>query len=479
MPNVKFIVNERKDLNPEATEALPRAQSLHSVSSSVISQCFLCVLGVKSYSSAALGMLLACCLVGSSCSSPRESEKGPTVTVQVAAAEKTAIQRKISADAVLYPLSQSAMVPKISAPVSKYYVNRGSHVHAGQLLAVLENQDLIAAAADNKGAYEQAQAAYETATKATVPEEVKKAEGDFNSAKEALDAQQKLYESRQALFKQGAIARKEVDDAAVTYTQARATYEQAKQHLESVQSVSRQQDLKAAAAQLASAKGKYEGAQAQLSYSELRSPIDGVVTDRPLYPGEMPAAGLPIVTVMDLSQVIARSHIAQQDAASLRVGDAATISAPGVSDEIPAKVTVVSPALDPTSTTVEVWVQAANRGGRLKAGTSVRVTIVAETVPDAIVIPAAALLTAPDGATSVIVANGDKPEQKAVKTGIRDGDKVQITDGLSGGEKVVTVGAFELSREDPDVLKKTTIQIQAPATEGDEKGGGKEPDKGE
>jgi len=182
---------------------------------------------------------------------------------------------------------------------------------------------------------------------------------------------------------------------------------------------------------------------------------------------------------MDLSQVIARSHIAQQDAASLRVGDAATISAPGVSDEIPARVTVLSPALDPTSTTVEVWVQAANRGGRLKAGTSVRVTIVAETVPDAIVIPAAALLTAPDGATSVIVANGDKPEQKAVKTGIRDGDKVQITDGLSGGEKVVTVGAFELSREDPDVLKKTTIQIQAPATEGDEKGGGKEPDKGE
>lgn len=239
------------------------------------------------------------------------------------------------------------------------------------------------------------------------------------------------------------------------------------------------QDVKAAAAQLESAKGKYQGAQAQLSYSELHSPIDGVVTDRPLYPGEMPAAGSAIVTVMDLSQVIARSHISQEAAASLRVGNAATISAPGMSDEVPGKVTVVSPALDPTSTTVEVWVQAANPGERLKAGTSVRVTIVAQTVNDAVVVPSAALLTDTDGSTSVIIANGDKPEQRPVKTGIRDGDKLQITDGLSGGEKVVTVGAFEISREDPDVLKKTTIQVQAPKAEGDEKGEGKEPDKGD
>jgi HlyD family secretion protein len=479
MHNVKFKVNEGKDLNAEVTEAVQRSQSSHSVSSSVISQCFLCVLCVRSFSSAALGILLASCLVGWSCSGKGEAEKGPTVMVQVAVAEKTAIQRKVSADAVLYPLSQSAMVPKISAPVSKYYVDRGSHVHAGQLLAVLENQDLIAAAAENKGAYEQALAAYETATKGTLPEGVKKAEGDFNSAKEALDAQQKLYESRQTLFKQGAISRKEVDDSSVTYAQARATYEQAKQHLESVQSVSRHQDLKAAAGQLGSAKGKYEGAQAQLSYSELRSPIDGVVTDRSLYPGEMAAAGSPIVTVMDLSQVIARAHISPSEAALVRVGDTATISAPGVSGDVPAKVTIVSPALDPTSTTVEVWVQAANRGERLKPGTSVRVTIVAQTVNDAVVVPAAALLTDTDGTTSVIVANGDKPEQRPVKTGIRDGSKLQITEGLSGGEKVVTVGAFELSREDPDVLKKTTIQIQAPKTEGDEKGGGKEADKGQ
>ncbi len=420
--------------------------------------------------------LLTVSLVGSSCSKKEAPEIAPTVAVQVASAEKTTIQRKVSADAVLYPLNQATMVPKISAPITRYYVNRGSHVHAGELMVELENKDLAAATTENKGGFEQAEAVYEVATKATVPEEVKKAELDLAAAQESFEAQQKVYDSRQALYKQGAIARKEVDDAGVTYIQAKNQYEIAKQHLESVQSITKRSDLKSAAGQLSAAKGKYLGAQAQLGYSQIRSPIDGVVTDRPLNPGEMAAAGSPVITVMDISQVIARAHIAQQEAAALRVGDAATLTAPGISDAFPGKVTIVSPALDPNSTTVEVWVQAANRGQQLKPGASVRVAIVAETVKDAVVIPSAALLTAPDGSTSVIIADGGKAVQKAVKAGIKDGEDVQISEGLTGDEKVVTVGAFELSREDPDVLEKTKLEIQAPKKDEDEKGGAKVPD---
>jgi HlyD family secretion protein len=413
-------------------------------------------------------MLLACSVVWSGCAKKESAESAPLVTVQVAVAEKTSIQQKVSAEAVLYPLRQAAVTPKIAAPVTRYYVNRGSYVRAGQLMAQLENQDLLAAVTESQGAYEQAQAAYETATRATLPEEVQKAELDLKAAQEAFDAQQKIYNSRQALFKQGAIARRDLDDTAVAYTQARNQYELAKRHLEALQSFGKEQDLKAAAGQLTAAKGKYLGARTQLSYAEIRSPIDGIVADRPLNPGEMAAVGSPLITVMDLSQVIARAHISQQEAATLRVGDAASMSAPGASDDVPGKVTVVSPALDPNSTTVEVWVQAANPGARLRPGTSVRVTIVAKTVPNTVVIPARALLTEPDGATSVILdGEGDKPELKAVKTGIRNADKVQITDGLTGGERVVTVGAFELSREDPDVLAQTKLHVEAPKGSGE------------
>ena len=128
--------------------------------------------------------------------------------------------------------------------------------------------------------------------------------------------------------------------------QARAQTELADQHLASLRAVGQQATVKSAAGQLASAQGKYQGAAAQLSYTEIRSPIDGVVTDRPSYQGETPAQGTPILTIMDVSSVIARAHIPQDQAALLKAGDPATIST-AEGNESPAKVTLVSPALDP------------------------------------------------------------------------------------------------------------------------------------
>ena len=426
-------------------------------------------------------LVLAALAIWPGCSKKEGGEVAPTVTVQVATAATEKIERRISTDAVVYPLRQAALVPKISAPVSKFFVERGSHVHAGELLAQLENRDLVAAVTDNKGAYEQAQAAYETATKQSLPEEIQKAGLDAKAAQEAMESAQKVYEGQQNLLKQGATARKNVDDASLAFIQARNQYELTRVHLESLQKLGKQQELKAAEGQLTSARGKYLGAEAQLNFADVRSPIDGVVTDRPNYPGEMPAAGSPLITVMDLSQVVARAHIDEQQAAALKVGNPASISAPGIADDVSGKVTMVSPALDPGSTTVEVWVQAANPQERIRPGGSVRLTIIAETVPKAVVIPAVAVLTAPDGGTSVMVVDAEsKPHQKSVKLGIRDGDDAQVTEGLKAGERVVTVGAYDLSKEDPDVLAKTTVQIEAPPAPEQEKGGdeGKDDAKG-
>jgi HlyD family secretion protein len=392
--------------------------------------------------------LLAGCSGGS-------GEKEPVVSVQVAPVEKTTLEQTVTADAVLFPLQQSALVPKISAPVKIFYVNRGSPVHKDQLLAVLENKDLAAATEDSKGAYAQAEAAYETTTAADLPQELQKAQLDFNAAKTALDAQEKVYASRQQLFKEGALPRKELDQSAVDVTNARNAFDMAQRHLEAMQAVGKQQTIKSATGQLQSAKGKYLGAEAQFSYSEIRSPIDGVVTDRPLYPGEMATAGTPLMTIMNTSLVIARAHIPQPQAALLKSGDPAKISAPGIDTPVDGKVTVVSPALDPNSTTVEVWVQAKNPGGELKLGTTVQLSMVAKTIADALVVPAVALLTSPEGGTSVMLAGNDgRAHQKDVKVGIKQGDQVQILEGLQPGEKVVSSGAYGL----PD---NTKIKVES------------------
>jgi RND family efflux transporter MFP subunit len=394
-------------------------------------------------------------LLSAGCSKDK-GDKEPTVSVQVAPVEKTTIQHVVKTQAILFPKQQAAIVSKISAPVQKFLIKRGSPVHKGQLLAVLENRDLSAAAQDTQGAFSQAQATYATTTAAGVPEEMQKAEADAQQAKKALDAQEKVYQNRQQLYEQGALPRKELDQSGVEVTQARNQYAITQRHLDTLQAVGKQQELKAAAGQLESAKGKYMGAAAQLSYSEIRSPIDGVVTDRPLYPGEMAAAGTAIVTVMDVSSVIAKAHIPQADAALLKVGDKGTMTVPGPDEPVEGTVTVVSPALDPNSTTVEVWLEAKNPKQQLKPGTSVQLSLTAKTVKDALVVPAAAVITAADGTTVVMVAGSDgKAHQKAVKLGIKQDDDVQILEGVSAGDKVVSTGAYGL----PDTTK---IKIEAP-----------------
>ena len=259
------------------------------------------------YRVAAAVLLAAVFPVLTACSG-EPKDTSPVVPVQIVSVEKAAVEQKVTADAVLFPVAQSAIVPKISAPVKKFLVNRGSHVRAGQLLAVLENRDLAAAAQENKGAYTQAEAAYETTTSADLPQELQKARLDAQAAKQQLDTQQKVFDSRQDLFQQGALPRKELDQAGVDLTNARNQYEIAQKHLDSLNAIGKQQTLKSAKGQLESAQGKYEGASAQLSYSEIRSPIDGVVTERPLYPGEMAGAGTPLLTVMDISQGRRQSH---------------------------------------------------------------------------------------------------------------------------------------------------------------------------
>src|SRR5579872_3333000 len=188
--------------------------------------------------SLALALLAAC--------SDKSKDTEPAVPVQIVQVEKTTLQQKVSAEAVLFPIAQSAIVPKISAPVQKFLVNRGSHVRKGQLLAVLENRDLAAAAQENKGAYTQAEATYAITTTADLPQQMQKAELDTQAAKAALDAQQKIFNSRQQLFREGALPRKDLEQSGVDLTNARNQYEIAQKHLDSLKGMGEAQLAKSA-----------------------------------------------------------------------------------------------------------------------------------------------------------------------------------------------------------------------------------------
>jgi HlyD family secretion protein len=376
--------------------------------------------------------------------------------VRVAPAITGSIRLIVNADAVLYPRDQANIVPKISAPVRRFLVNRGDHVKQGQLLAELEARDLAASAQESRGQYEQAQSNYRSTTTAGVPEQMTKAQTDVAATREAMDAAKRLLDSRQQLFKDGALAKKLVDEAEVGHAQAKAASDTAQQHLHALQTVGGKEQINTAAAQVDAAKGRYESAQAQASYAEIRSPITGVVTDRPLYPGEMAAAGTPMLTVMDMSKVVARVNMAQDQAKNVKVGNEATITPADGGELVTGRVTIVSPASDVNSTTMQVWVQADNPGEKMHAGQAVHVSIVAATLEGATLIPTPAILPNAEGETIVLIVDDKNiAHEKVVQIGVREPEMVQIVAGVEVGQRVVTQGGLGL--ED-----KTRVRIMKP-----------------
>lgn len=399
----------------------------------------------------------------------KEAASEAQVTVQAEHPERGSISEHITADAVLAPLAQAAIAPKISAPVRKFYVQRGSRVKEGELLATLENSDLAAAALDNKGSYMAAEAAYATATKAQVPEDTLKAESDVAQTKANLDLSLSIVKGRKQLFAEGAIPGRDLDTAQAALVAAQAAYDAAAKHLESLRSVSHDAALKSAQGQLTSAEGKYKGAAAQVNYSEIRSPIDGVVTDRPLFAGETAAAGAPLLTVMDTSTLLAKTHIAQSLAQRMKLDDEAEVQVPGVAKPVTAKVSLISPALDPGSTTVEVWLKIDNKKGALKVGTPVKVSITGRTETNALKIPSGAILSAQDGAKSVMVVGADgAAHRKPVTLGLQDAGDVEVTGGVTLADLVIINGAYGL--DDGAKVKVGAAEDDQKPAEG--KGGG-------
>ena len=170
----------------------------------------------------------------------------------------------------------------------------------------------------------------------------------------------------------------------------------------------------------------------------------------------MAAAGTPMLTVMDMSKVVARVNMAQDQAKNVKVGNEATITPTDGGELVTGRVTIVSPASDANSTTVQVWVQADNPGERLHAGQAVHVSIVAATLEGATLIPAPAILPNAEGETIVLVVDDQNvAHEKVVQIGVREPEMVQIVAGVDVGQKVITQGGLGL--ED-----KTKVRIMKP-----------------
>ena len=378
-----------------------------------------------------------------------EESPTPVVSVRVARAEKQEIAAPVSAVGTIFAREQATVGVKVSAQIKTMALLKNKVVKAGEVIAVLESRDLLAQRNEALAALNQERASERSVTTGTIPQTNAQDQKALRDAQAKVKTARATYQRRLALFEKGGISQKDLEGSQLDVTTAENELRLAEQTIALRTKSINPNDAALAAAKVAAAQQHLATLDAQLSYSVIRAPISGLITDQFQYEGDFAAAGGKLVSIADMSQVIVKAPFSDTVAAQLKVGDSATVlPTDTTSEELKGQITLLSRSSDPTNRTVEVWVALANETGRLRANGAAQITISAQAKSDAVVVPASAVTleaSNADEGTVMVVDDRSIARETKVTVGIRTSDKMEITEGLKGGESVVIEGNFALA----------------------------------
>ena len=196
-------------------------------------------------------------------------------------------------------------------------------------------------------------------------------------------------------------------------------------------------------------RASYDSARLELSYTEIRAPIDGVVSARHIKLGNTIKEIDPTFRITDLDPLVAYVHIPEKEFRKLAPGQNADVIVDALGGEhYVGTISRISPTVDPQTGTFRARVEVPDKSRRVKPGMFARVNIVYDRRPDTLQLPRTAILDA-DGQQSVYVVANGKAQQRVIRTGLANGGWIEVLDGLQGNERVVTVGQAGLKTGTP------------------------------
>lgn len=377
-----------------------------------------------------------------------ETEVTPIVSVKVVKAEKSEIAAQYSAVGTIWPREKADVSAKVSAQIKQMALLKNKLVHAGEVIAVLEARDLQAQRAEAVAALNEARANERSVVTGAIPKTNAEDQKALSDARAKVNNARATFERRRELFERGGISKKELEASQLDLTTAEDELRLQEQTVALRTRSLNPNDRTLAAARTAQAQQRVATLDAQLSYATIRSPITGIVTDQFQYEGEFASAGGKLVTIADSSTVIVKAPFSDTAVAELKTGDAASVVPTDTSaEEMHGQITLLSQSSDPTNRTVEVWVTLGNGDGKLRPNGAAQVTVFANSKNDAIVLPASAVTLESSNATEgtvMVVDEQNVAHETKVTTGIRTADKIEIVEGLKGGETVVIEGNYAL-----------------------------------
>ncbi|HEY3973356.1 MAG TPA: efflux RND transporter periplasmic adaptor subunit [Candidatus Sulfotelmatobacter sp.] len=357
---------------------------------------------------------------------------------KLAKVEKGDLAKSVVATGKVTPITKVEVKSKASGIVKKLLVDYGDRVKKGQLLAQLDKVEIEAQVEQSKAALEAAQA------------NLNSSKADFERAK--VDAEgpdvpllKRAYDRATGMAKDGVVSASALDDAEKNYEMALN-----KQNVSKAQVTVLKAKIAQATAQVAQDQANLTQLEEQLSYTDIISPIDGIVLSRDVEMGDavssilvLGSSATLVMTLGDTSEVYVKGKVDESDIGKVYLGQRARIKVESFKDKtFEGKVTKISPmgVEKDNVTTFEVRVSIQNPGGELKAEMTANAEIILEEHKNVLQIPEGSILYDKDKKASVEVPDPkakDGKDKKAVNIGISNGAKTEVLSGLKEGDQVV------------------------------------------
>ena len=331
----------------------------------------------------------------------------PPLTVETTTAQRGEITQQLVVVGNLVGDATVAVVPRAAGRLQDISVRLGDSVSRGQRIAKIEDFELQEQVKQQEAALEVSLAT------------IRQREADLKLAENNAERSRNLF-ARQLL------PRQTLDDTEARYQAAVA-----------------QLDL--ARAQNTQSRARLDELKINLQNTIIVSPVDGFVARRAADPGAFVGQNAPVVDVVDIGRVRLVANIVEKDLKSMQAGDETQVEVDAFPGEMfMGRVARVAPVLDPATRTASIEVEIPNPGYRLKPGMYARVSVKTDERKEALIVPANAVVDTGGRRGVFMAAENDTVSFRPVTVGIEDSNQIEILDGLSEGDRVVTTGAAGL-----------------------------------
>jgi ABC exporter DevB family membrane fusion protein len=360
------------------------------------------------------------------------------------------IHRVIAGKGKIEPFAELRLTASLPGRIKSILVEEGDHVRRGQVLVLMQDEELRAQFAQAQARLEEANAKYAEVEAGPRPQELEAARARVREVAAVLQETGAVLNRTRALFEKGTIPRAQLDEAERRHAVAIAQHRTAVEQISLLESGARQEVRRAAQAQVKTAEADVQHVRALLDQATIRAPVAGKIVHRFMQPGEVIVMQRPqpILTLADLSRIQVRVEIDETDARYLEVGQPVEVTSNAYSGRVftgrvaeigatAGRKSLVSedPAAMLDTKVVEIIVTLPESNA-WTLGVTVDAAVTVEHRENVPIVPRSAVRQA-GRETAVMVRRGGSYERQPIRTGASDEDYVEVVSGLEDGDVVL------------------------------------------